>query len=65
MLFEHEITKNITDSIIKSTEVYTSTGQPAPLIKDIEKIYRSCNSSPIKRKSEIICHGRHDIGRST
>ena len=37
ILFEHEITKNLTDSIIKSTEVYTSTGQPAPLIKDIEK----------------------------
>jgi hemerythrin-like domain-containing protein len=37
MLFEHEITKNLTNSIIKSTEVYASTGQPEPLIKDIEK----------------------------
>ena len=37
MLFEHEITKNLTNSIIKSTEVYASTGQPEQLIKDIEK----------------------------
>lgn len=37
MLFEHEITKNLTNSIIKSTEVYLSTGQPRALIEDIEK----------------------------
>lgn len=37
MLFEHEITKNLTNSIIKSTEVYLSTGQPGALIEDIEK----------------------------
>jgi hemerythrin-like domain-containing protein len=37
MLFEHEITKNLTNSIIKSTEVYLSTGQPQALIEDIEK----------------------------
>jgi hemerythrin-like domain-containing protein len=37
MLFEHEITKNLKNSIIKSTEVYLSTGQPRALIEDIEK----------------------------
>lgn len=37
MLFEHEITKDLTNSIIKSTDIYTSTGQPAALIEDIEK----------------------------
>lgn len=37
MLFEHEITKNLTNSIIKSTEVYLSTGQTGALIEDIEK----------------------------
>ena len=37
MLFEHEVTKDLTNSIIRSTEVYTSTGQPTALIEDIEK----------------------------
>jgi len=37
MIFEHEITNELTNSIIRSTDIYTSTGQPAALIGDLEK----------------------------
>lgn len=37
MLFEYEITKDLTNSIIKSRDIYTSTSQPAALIEDLEK----------------------------
>lgn len=37
MLYEHEITKKLTNSLIKSADIYTSTGQPKLLIEDVEK----------------------------
>jgi len=37
MLYEHEITKKLTNSLIKSADIYTSTGQPKLLIEDVGK----------------------------
>jgi hemerythrin-like domain-containing protein len=57
MLFEHEITKDLTNSIIKSTDIYTSTGQPAALIEDIEKYIDHVSLHISKEKSKIVWYG--------
>lgn len=36
MLYEHQITKNLAESIIKSTKNYISCGDYKELVKDIE-----------------------------
>lgn len=54
MLFEHEITKNLTNSIIKSTEVYLSTGQPGALIEDIEKYVEHVNLHLSKENQRLF-----------
>ena len=36
MLYEHEITKNLAESIVKSTNTYISTGNYKELVKDID-----------------------------
>ena len=53
MLFEHEVTKDLTNSIIRSTEVYTSTGQPTALIEDIEK-YIDHVSLHLSKENQIL-----------
>jgi hemerythrin-like domain-containing protein len=37
MLYEHEITKNLADSIAKSTKNYISSGDHTGLVKDIDE----------------------------
>jgi hemerythrin-like domain-containing protein len=37
MLYEHEITKNLEDSIAKSTKNYISSGDHIGLVKDIDE----------------------------
>ena len=37
MLSEHEITKKLTNSLVKSADLYSSTGHPELLIEDVER----------------------------